>query len=107
MSILIKGMKMPKTCDECDFNYDAFRCILPIKDNEFFSNGNYLETDRLPNCPLIELPAEHGRLIDADALTVSNGWVAEAENYRTHITFIYEYDIVNAPTIIEAEGVDG
>lgn len=46
MSILIRGMKMPKNCGEC-----------------FVGN----RTICADNCPLIELPP-HGRLIDADKL---------------------------------------
>jgi len=102
MSVLIRGMEMPESCSVCPCNYDNV-CAVDYK----YPTFNEWRSKRPDWCPLVELPAEHGRLIDADALTVSNGWVAEAENYRTHITFIYEYDIVNAPTIIEAEGVDG
>lgn len=104
MSVLIKGMKMPKTCDECDFNYDSFRCILPIKDNEFFSNGHYLETDRLPNCPLIELPP-HGRLIDGDiAEVIVTDIKDEVGDFLDGILYAADW-IANQPTIIEAEEV--
>lgn len=51
MSILIKGMEMPKTCDDC---------FLPLQ---------YCPYAMKPDgsCPLIPVPP-HGRLIDADAL---------------------------------------
>lgn len=54
MSILIKGMEMPKNCWECPFE----RCVLRTL------------VDRHPDCPLVEVPP-HGRLIDAD-------WIREA-----------------------------
>ena len=76
MSILIKGMKMPKSCAECPFfylaygaepncNVDAYgegikECYLPHMEEDPGKN-------RHPDCPLTELPP-HGRLIDADAL---------------------------------------
>ena len=54
MSIIIKGMDMPKSCWECGM----FGCSL----NERLK---HVET-RNPECPLIEIPSPHGRLIDAD-----------------------------------------
>ena len=64
MSILIKGMPMPKNCGECgmaawDSDDGCYRCP--------FSEAIILSIGRHTDCPLIELPP-HGRLIDADAL---------------------------------------
>ena len=68
MSILIKGMKMPKNCTICRF------CV-PEADPEngemCMATEKYVppcNTDRLENCPLVEVPASHGRLIDAEKL---------------------------------------
>lgn len=52
MSILIKGMEMPKDCWQCPFE----KCVLRVL------------VDRHPDCPLVEVPASHGRLIDAEKL---------------------------------------
>lgn len=38
------------------------------------------------------------RLIDADTLPISSGWI-EQGNQKVHITFAYEYDIQNSPTV--------
>lgn len=46
MSILIKGMKMPKNCDECGFEHRAY-CFLV--DTVIESNG------RPDWCPLVEV----------------------------------------------------
>lgn len=60
MSILIKGMKMPKSCIECMFyrayslNYD-YCCISSATPKE------YVPAD----CPLVDLP-DHGDLIDRE-----------------------------------------
>lgn len=51
MSVLIKGMKKPKSCDEC-----------PLADSYMACDAQSI------NCPIIEVPTPHGRLIDADAL---------------------------------------
>ena len=61
MSILIKGMDMPKDCSYC---------ILANKHINGLCEAKYycrLEAD-YEHCPLIEIPTPHGRLIDMDEL---------------------------------------
>lgn len=58
MSILIKGMKMPKECADC---YIRERDTCPLL------KVNVSGWGRMGNCPLIELP-DHGDLIDRDVL---------------------------------------
>lgn len=65
MSILIKGMKMPKDCIKCPF------CLLADGHWKCLADGSFADfggTCRPPKCQLIEVPTPHGRLIDADAL---------------------------------------
>ena len=100
MSILIKGMEMPKNCMDCPMNYDSIDCVLVFdislrdKDNEFM-----YEDKRHPKCPLIELPS-HGRLIDADALM-------KQIEHDTPLSTVFEktmrWYLHNAPAIIETE----
>ena len=105
MSVLIKGMKMPKSCRGCKlYHYiegtGCFSCdVLPGLDD-----GVELKPwkNRRKDCPLVSVPP-HGRLIDADALMVHDGWMNEERGRKTHITFVYSNDIAYAPTIIEAE----
>lgn len=54
MSVLVKGMKMPKKCEECKF-WAITPCTATFQ--------NLGEKD----CPLIEVPEPHGNLIDRDA----------------------------------------
>ena len=62
MSILIKGLEMPKNCLECVF----YRRTDPVYDYCCISSTTPKEY--VPNdCPLVEIPP-HGRLIDADAM---------------------------------------
>lgn len=67
MSVLIKGMKMPERCEGClmyrhNAEYDyAYCCISSVN---VLGHGNA----RLNNCPLVEVPTPHGRLIDAEKL---------------------------------------
>lgn len=55
MSVLVRGMEMPKNCDECRFAYRG-ACIANI--------GREVKVDQI--CPLVEIPTPHGRLLDAD-----------------------------------------
>ena len=87
MSVLIKGMELPKNCHNCELltrievTYGAVYACQIL--NEVI--GNVMV--RQIRCPLVEIPP-HGDLIDRDALPTSR---VEWE------------DIVNAPTIIESE----
>ncbi len=66
MSILIKGMEMPKSCFDCPFMYGRRYCMANNKIE--FNDPGYSELKgRYDGCPLVPVPP-HGRLIDADAL---------------------------------------
>lgn len=87
MSVLIKGMKMPMNCDECplgEYEDSEWFVCSPLK----MAYRHMAQCDRLDDCPLVELPEKHGRLIDEDALPLDIEW----------------NDIEDAPTVIEAEG---
>ena len=66
MSVLIKGMDMPKSCLDCRLFYDESETECWCKANELHAKRD-LRT-RHPNCPLVEIKTPHGRLIDADEL---------------------------------------
>ena len=97
-SILIKGSVMPLTCEECPC-YDS-------NDHSCNVSGvgvaEYQYTGRPNNCPLVEIPTPHGRLIDADKLYEP----MERDLYAgigCDPTSIAAITISEAPTIIEAE----
>lgn len=81
MSVLIKGMEMPKNCGLCFLRVG--KCSRRI----------YMK-NRPSDCPLIEVPEPHGRLIDADAL-------ANSEDCKRK-GCVYQEEIFRAPTIIQA-----
>ena len=93
MSILIKDMEMPRSCDMCralDDYGDYPRCIITEEQRGY----NFpIREKRMDRCPLIELPP-HGRLIDADAIQDYN-----VETFGQRLLIID-----TAPTVIEAEG---
>ena len=101
--ILIKGIEMPKCCDECPMSQ-------LINDNKYAycnllrkgTKAGYI----LKACPLVELPS-HGRLIDADRL---KGIIRKANE---DCMFVGKYDrakqwsdaefyVDHAPTVLEA-----
>lgn len=101
MSILIKGMPMPKNCEECPFT-DSIWCG---------RTGQRIHStmlDRLPDCPLIELPP-HGDLIDRDAL-MKDGWLSlwKRVDYMGGYA-IHDLPLINPsiPVVIEKEKEDG
>ena len=66
MSVLIK-MEMPESCYYCPFADGVWqknkRCL--INGEEMPRDGRDVQQNHI-NCPLVEVPTPHGRLIDAD-----------------------------------------
>ena len=102
MSILIKGMKMPKDCPMCPMaHYNALSEFTGCKIGKRFFDGDEMNTSTRPSwCPLTELPP-HGRLIDADALRQE--WLDNGQNVYIYDTNDFLFSIDDAPAIIEAE----
>lgn len=102
MSILVRGMKMPETCSDCElYPYDF--CM--VTEN----SSDKAWTQRQDDCPLIEVTTPHGRLIDADAfderVRVAGGMSEEelTEDFKDGVQTVL-YMLSKQPTIIEAEG---
>ena len=75
MSILIKGMEMPKMCADClirDVEEDSWGDTIsetcPIIGEQVEEYGWTGKKKRHEDCPLVEIPTPHGRIIDADRL---------------------------------------
>lgn len=108
MSILIKGIKKPETCKECKFfawkriigNYCAMDENIIFHTVLDFDSAN-LCYERIGECPLIEVPTPHGRLIDADELLRHKGDAYDSEGHLLYA--VGTGSIIAAPTIIEAE----
>lgn len=129
MSILIKGIKIPKNCGDCPFctfTADEKRYIgyCNTSDDDYYCEvlDRFMEYDEVDggvdilgkpdDCPLIEVPTPHGRLIDADELYADmiNGIRAGnlEEGYERYQNINDVDDCVDyvryADTVIEAEG---
>lgn len=119
MGIFIKDIDMPKDCMGCPCRHDVelnysgsiVESYCPIiKDMPDIPNT---VENKLHDCPIIELPKKHGRLIDADEL------IQKLRNYHPTITFMdktynlravindVEEIISKLQTIIEAEEPNG
>lgn len=114
MDVLIKNMKMPKSCEDCQFTKKVCDIYFTDKKTGVKTPCHYVDSCSLTGswfdpfsddspkpCPLVLVP-EHGRLIDADELATyyadleaDNGEYTEdaGETLRT---------IQNAPTVLEA-----
>lgn len=108
MSILIKGAKMPKSCDKCDFiAYDdeyEYECWCPI----IRSNVEEYTENKPARCPLVDVATPHGRLIDADKYLNKVKYEAEGMSDDYGDVFINYTDWVlrKEPTVIESEEQD-
>lgn len=106
--VLIKGMKLPKSCDECWMTYEGDSDNCPVVNESVVKY--MVEEKRHPSCPLVEV-RPYGRMIDADNLIndfkkymcgkcyVTNraGVACEDCFYRD-----IEKTIAIAPTVLEA-----
>ena len=99
MSILIKGMDMPKSCSDCgQFRWSKFLQSDVCRIEEVIGGDGLFKFEdegiakRPPWCPLVGIPP-HGRLIDADALIQNK----DVNSYDA------VFAVAKAPTIIEAE----
>lgn len=103
MSILVKGMEKSSSCITCPFERDGYpdewelHCTLLDRQVGYFGEESEIPSD----CPIVEVPTPHGRLIDADELADQLTIIPIDLGYR-EVEDI-EKMVTNAPTIIEAE----
>lgn len=103
MSVLIKGMKMPASCYDCDLCSES----MDSERNVYWTcpvlNMDVEKYERREDCTLVELPKVHGRLIDADALEHIIAQFSLNWEYGQGVSDCWDA-LLAAPTIIEAEG---
>lgn len=99
MSVIVKGMKMPKNCIECVAQFGGICFVAPaeVDDTQVAPTVDEAYEKGKPEwCPLVEIPTPHGRLIDADAYKryLDKEWIPA------------NHDAIDAqPTVIESEGI--
>ena len=96
MSILIKGIEMPKNCHSCPMCLMRF---CQAGDRELSERETRPNAKRPEDCPLIPVPP-HGRLIDADAIHADIDEKRPGRSYED----AWALTVIDAaPTIIPAE----
>ena len=101
MSVIVKNMEMPTNCSDCPLNYDQMAC--KVTGTRWWSDTMMLmnfdsENERLYDCPLVEIPTPHGDLVDRSEL------LAEYDHQHKGPAGGARQMMVDAPTVIEAEG---
>ncbi len=67
MSVLIKDMEMPEDCFSCPLKEEGFCNITNAYAGQIY--------ERNSDCPLVELPEHHGRLIDENEVRTVMNWL--------------------------------
>ena len=105
MSVIIKGMKLPKSCDSCDliqFDDEGLEAHCPL--SPYYRWCGTPPDYRPEGCRLERIPTPHGRLIDADALIKDLQGLRELFPSSNIDYFGGVISLVkNSPTIVEAE----
>lgn len=109
MSLLIKGMDMPKHAIKNGTDDTLYRsCVIVHPDGtaELILDSTFADMfgfeHNLNRFPLVEIPTPHGRLIDADAI-MDLLEKSVPEKNRGHQFYVFRHMLRNAPTVIEAE----
>ena len=97
MGVYIKGMTMPKSCFECDLYDDENNFCKAQK--EYMPFASFGRDYKDANCPMVEVPEPHGRLIDEDKLMDD-----VKKNSASYFADDFAREWVDVqPTVIEAE----
>ena len=103
MSVLIKDMEMPETCDECYFHryHSGGKYVCVATPMVYPFNLANSKGIRKTWCPLVEVPTPHGDLIGIDSkITIG---IKDGLKITT-VRKLLNYTAVRLPkTVIEAE----
>ena len=68
MSVILKDMYMPKSCNECRFCSDTCNGFYPYYC--YLLNMSYPTCEQLKAyCPLVEIPKNHGDIVDLEVFS--------------------------------------
>lgn len=87
MSVIVKGMEMPKNCQECGLYIEGACYAKGYRDYRLI-----MDKSKPDDCPLIELPP-HGRLADLDKM-INDFWDCDS-------MIIGNYELEKIETVIE------
>ena len=106
MSIIIKGMEMPRDCSRCSIKVDPETRQCCVDKHLFEETLSVLISRRDKDCPLVELPP-HGDLIDRDAILNAEKTKPIAKMMMFGGAYVIDLDVVrDAPVVVPAERRD-
>lgn len=108
MSVLVKGMKMPKCCYDCELIDVVESCPCYSMTLAEFIEFPWIRKARHRYCPLVELP-QHGDLVDKQKMAETNEQhykIFEGEENADYARQVVLQMLDQAPVIIEAENDD-
>lgn len=107
MSVVLLGMEMPNSCASCRMAV----CFADTGRAKCYATLSYIDPERGKrsyDCPLVELPVKHGRLIEADSLKETLDYYIREAGWDAKTNRVLEWvkdEFIDAePTIVEAEG---
>ena len=108
MSVLIKGMKMPKCCDVCIFSdwsnlHQTALCKICEYDPCFDDFSKEYCAKRANFCPLVEVPEPHGKLVEFINVATFEDEDSGTEEVNLGEAFAAYFKMREAKPVIEAE----
>ena len=96
MSLILEGIDMP-----IEVNGTKLTLELYVRSDGVVFDDDFEEVGRA-----IQIPKNHGRLIDADKIDYDEFWHREGQGFTIAVCQGAEQIIKEQPTILEAEGED-
>ena len=108
MGVYIKGMEMPKTCEDCQFHryyshYEYVCVATPLFYPMNLANSKGIRKDW---CPLVEVPEPHGKLVEFIDVTTYEDDDSGTEEVNLGEAFAAYFKMREAKPVIEAEGTN-
>ena len=98
MSVIISNMDKPDNCQQCELKNVSGGCLVGRKQHTTY-------VKQFKDCPLIELPKGHGRLIDVDDIPHNVEMLGFLKQDNMHLVTIdrVKNALNSAPTVLEAD----
>ena len=108
MSFIIQGMKMPQHNAMHGDKDTIYRAAVRVRADGTadliinYQGGYTFEENDLQRAPIVEIPTQHGRLVDADRMIAVMRSAAGDDETTVPLSAV-QCMIENAPTVIESE----
>lgn len=97
MGVYVKGMAMPKKCLWCPLMYIGFCQVTKTDVNSDLGR-------RADDCPLVEVPEPHGKLVEFIDVATFKDEDSGTEEIKLGEVFAAYFKMREAKPVIEAEG---